>query len=162
MLYNLCIKLLLLLLGRRKVQNLREIIWPHPTWLMIIRGPREEGSVPGDAAHIVFLAGQALCWTQHQDLYRLQEINVSFKKKKQPYQEKRACGLSTLSYLSHVPERAKHRQPSVSYVPAVAIWHQRCFRGAFGQVLPFHNIWLGRRLLFFLRTIPAFRLFFQI
>lgn len=81
MLHNFCIKLLLLLFGRRKVQNLKEIIWPHLTWLMIIRGPCEEGSVPRDAAHIMFLAGQALCWTQHQDTYRLQEINVSFKKK---------------------------------------------------------------------------------
>lgn len=82
--------------------------------------------------------------------------------KKKHYQEKRACELCSLSYLSHVPERAKDRQPSVSYVPAVAVWHQRCFRGTFGQLLPFHNIWLGRRLLFFLRTVPAFWLFFQI
>lgn len=67
-----------------------------------------------------------------------------------------------LSYLSHVPERAEDRQPPVSYVPAVAIWHQRCFRGAFRKLLPFHNIWLGRRLLFFLGTIPTFRLFFQV
>lgn len=82
--------------------------------------------------------------------------------KKKNYQEKRACEFCSLSYLSHVPERAKDRQPSVSYVPAVAVWHQRCFRGTFGQLLPFHNIWLGRRLLFFLRTVPAFWLFFQI
>lgn len=82
MLLNLCIKLLPLLLGRREVQSLREIIWPHPTWLMITRGPREEGSVPRDAIHIMFLAGQALCWTQHQGMCRLQEFNVSLKKKK--------------------------------------------------------------------------------
>lgn len=161
MLHSLCINLLSLFLGRREGQNLREIIWPQPTWLMIIRGPREEGrEVPRDAVHIMFLAGQALCWTQHQGMCRLQEINVSLKKNH--YQEKRACEFCSLSHLPHVPERAKDRQPSVSHVPAVAIWHQRWFRGAFGQLLPFHNIWLGRRLLFFLRTIPALWLFFQI
>lgn len=156
MLYNFCI------CSWEEVQNLREIIWPHSTWLRITRAPREEGSVPRDAAHIMFLAGQALCWTQHQGMCRLQEIKVSFFKKKKHYQQKRACELCSLSYLSHVPERAKDRQPSVSHVPAVAVWHQRCFRGAFGQLLPFHNIWLGRRLLFFLRAVPAFWLFFQI
>lgn len=65
MLHNLCI------CSWEKVQNLREIIWPHPTWLRITR----------DAVHIMFLAGQALCWTQRQGMCRLQEINVSLKKK---------------------------------------------------------------------------------
>lgn len=84
---------------------------------------------------------------------------ILFKIQYQKNEKLLACEVKVnvfLSYLSHMPERAEDRQPSVSYVPSVAIRHQRCFRRALRQLLPFCNIWLGRRLLFFLRPIPAF------
>lgn len=58
MLHDLCIKLLSLLLGRSKVQNLREIIWSHPTdwWSLEAHVIAEEGRVLRDAVNTMLLA----------------------------------------------------------------------------------------------------------